>query len=161
MIRVEGLTKTFHLHMRADARIDAFRDMSFQVSPGEFLGVSGPSGSGKSSLLKCLYRTYVPTLGTVWYTDADSRTRDLVVADEHVVLGLRRREIGYVSQFFPVIPRVSALDTLANGMVARGFARAEGEERAVRLAAPRAVAARPLECAAPRRAAPAVGLTVL
>jgi alpha-D-ribose 1-methylphosphonate 5-triphosphate synthase subunit PhnL len=130
MIRVEALTKTFLMHLRGGARIDAFRDVSFGVSPGEFLGVSGPSGSGKSSLLKCLYRTYVPTNGAIWYTDAGSRMRNLAVEDEHVILGLRRQEIGYVSQFFPVIPRVSALDTLSNGMVASGFARRESEERA-------------------------------
>ena len=130
MIRAEALSKTFHLHVRGGARIDAFRDVSFRVSAGQFLGVSGPSGSGKSSLLKCLYRTYMPTGGTIWYTDCESRDRDLAAADDHVILDLRRREIGYVSQFFPVIPRVSALDTLANGMVGRGFTRLEGQARA-------------------------------
>ncbi len=130
MIRVEGLTKTFHMHMRGGTRIDAFRDVSFHVAAGEFLGVRGPSGSGKSSLLKCLYRTYLPSAGAVWYTDSGSETRNLVAEDEHVILELRRREIGHVSQFFPVIPRVSALDTITNGMVARGFTREQSQDRA-------------------------------
>jgi len=130
MIRVEALTKTFHLHVRGGTRIEAFHDVSFRVSAGQFLGVSGPSGSGKSSLLKCLYRTYVPTQGAMWYTDAAGHSRDLAAEDEHAILDLRRREIGYVSQFFPVIPRVSALDTLANGMVGRGFTRLESQARA-------------------------------
>jgi alpha-D-ribose 1-methylphosphonate 5-triphosphate synthase subunit PhnL len=133
VIRAEGLAKTFLMHLRGGARIHAFRDVSFTVSPGEFLGIRGPSGSGKSSLLKCLYRTYQASEGAIWYTDAGSRTRNLVEEDEHVIIGLRRREIGYVSQFFPVIPRVSALDTIANGMVARGFPRADSEERARQL----------------------------
>src|SRR5271157_5056506 len=118
------------MHMRGGTRIEAFRDVSFTLAEGQFLGVSGPSGSGKSSLLKCLYRTYLPSAGAIWYTDAGSVTRNLAAEDEHVILGLRRREIGHVSQFFPVIPRVSALDTIANGMVARGFAREESTARA-------------------------------
>ena len=130
MVHCEGLSKTFLMHMRGSTRIEAFRDVCFTVEKGQFLGVSGPSGSGKSSLLKCLYRTYLPSAGRIWYTDAESETRDLASADEHIILKLRRQEIGYASQFFPVIPRVSALNTIANGMVARGFPRPESERRA-------------------------------
>jgi alpha-D-ribose 1-methylphosphonate 5-triphosphate synthase subunit PhnL len=123
MIRCEGLSKSFLMHMRGGTRIQAFRNVSFQLSEGEFLGISGPSGSGKSSLLKCLYRTYLPSAGAIWYTDAAAETQDLAIADEHAILRLRRNEIGHISQFFPVIPRVSALDTIADSMVARGFPR--------------------------------------
>lgn len=130
MIEVQGLSKTFHMYVRGGAQLCAFRNISFHVAPGEFVGIRGPSGAGKSSLLKCLYRTYLPTEGEIWYTDASSTTHNLAAEDEHVIIGLRRQEIGYVSQFFPVIPRVSALDTITNGMVARGFARAGSEERA-------------------------------
>ncbi len=141
MIRCEGLSKTFVLHVRGGARIEAFRDVRFTLEPGQFLGVSGPSGSGKSSLLKCLFRTYLPSSGEAWYTDARARMIDLAAAGAHEILRLRRQEIGYISQFFPVIPRVSALDTIANGMVARGFPRSESEEQArqllARLAIPR------------------------
>jgi len=143
VMRCEALSKTFLMHMRGGTRIEAFRDVSFTLAEGQFLGVSGPSGSGKSSLLKCLYRTYLPSRGAIWYTDGSAETRDLAATDEHVILALRRQEIGYVSQFFPVIPRVSALNTIANGMVARGFPRPESEERArellARLAIPRAL----------------------
>ncbi len=141
MMRCEGLSKSFILHVRGGARIEAFRDVSFTLEPGQFLGVSGPSGSGKSSLLKCLYRTYLPSAGKMWYTDARAHTHNLSAADEHVVLRLRRQEIGCISQFFPVIPRVSALDTITNSMVARGHPRADSETRArellERLAIPR------------------------
>jgi len=143
MMNCEGLSKTFLMHLREKTVISAFDGVSFTLSPGEFLGIGGPSGAGKSSLLKCLYRTYLPTTGNIWYTDAASRTLDLVTADEHSVLQLRRQEIGYISQFFPVIPRVSALDTIANGMVERGFAREESLSRARdlldRLSIPRAL----------------------
>jgi alpha-D-ribose 1-methylphosphonate 5-triphosphate synthase subunit PhnL len=133
MIRGEAISKTFHMHVRGGTRIEAFRDMSFTVAPGEFLGVSGPSGSGKSSLLKCLYRTYLPSSGAIWYVDAAGRELDLACEDEHAILALRRREIGYISQFFPVIPRVSALDTIVNNAVARGLSRTEGVGRAQEL----------------------------
>ena len=129
--------------MRGGTRIEAFRDVSFTLAEGQFLGVSGPSGSGKSSLLKCLYRTYLPSTGAIWYTDGRAETRNLAATDEHAILDLRRQEIGYVSQFLPVIPRISALNTIANGMVARGFPRPESEERArgllARLGIPRAL----------------------
>jgi len=143
MMRCEGLSKTFLMHVRGGTRIPAFNDVSFRVSGGEFLGINGPSGAGKSSLLKCLYRTYLPSRGEIWYTDAASQTRDLAVADEHAILRLRRHEIGYIAQFFPVIPRVSALDTIADSMVARGFAREASLLRARelldRLAIPRSL----------------------
>ncbi|HEY9594531.1 MAG TPA: ATP-binding cassette domain-containing protein [Spirochaetia bacterium] len=130
LVRCEGLAKTFRMHVRGGATLGAFRDVSFTLDRGEFLGVAGPSGAGKSTLLRCVYRTCIPTAGRIWYTDAGRRVHDLATADEHDVLGLRRGEIGYVSQFFSVIPRVSALDTVVDDMVARGAARAEGEQRA-------------------------------
>ena len=67
---LRALSKTFTMHVRGGRRIEAFPDISFALGEGEFLGISGPSGSGKSSLLKCIYRTYLPTSGALWYTDA-------------------------------------------------------------------------------------------
>ena len=130
VIRCESLSKTFVMHVRGGTRLEAFRDVSFTAEKGTFLGISGPSGSGKSSLLKCLYRTYVPSSGEIWYTDGGRRPATLRLSMNTTIMKLRRQEIGYVSQFFPVIPRISALDTIANGMVARGFAREESTARA-------------------------------
>ena len=101
VIRCESLSKTFVMHVRGGTRLEAFRDVSFTAEKGTFLGIRGPSGSGKSSLLKCLYRTYVPSSGEIWYTDGGRETRNLAAVDEHTILKLRRQEIGYVSQFFP------------------------------------------------------------
>jgi alpha-D-ribose 1-methylphosphonate 5-triphosphate synthase subunit PhnL len=141
VVRCEGLSKAFVLQTRGGTRIQAFADVSFGLSEGEFLGVSGPSGAGKSSLLKCLYRTYLPSAGCVWYTDSSAQTRDLASAPDHAIIRLRRQEIGYIAQFFPVIPRVSALDTISNSMVMRGFPREASLQRArdllERLAIPR------------------------
>ena len=69
-LSVENLSKEFTLHMLGGRRLAALESVSFNVEPGEFLGVVGRSGSGKSSLLRCLYRRYLPTSGsTVYETD--------------------------------------------------------------------------------------------
>ena len=133
MLSCEGLTKEFQMHIRGGKRITAFRDVSFAVQAGEFLGISGPSGAGKSSLLKCIYRTYRPSAGTLRYTDAQGSRHDLAGADEHTLMRLRKLEIGSISQFFHVIPRISALETITNAAAARGFDRGESKERAQEL----------------------------
>ncbi len=130
MLECRHLSKEFTLHVRGGRRVVGFRDLTFAVGAGEFLGVSGPSGAGKSSLLKCLYRTYLPAAGQILYTGGDGEIVDLACADERRLIELRRREIGYVSQFFQVIPRVSALETVVRAAAARGLERQAGERRA-------------------------------
>ena len=63
LLEVEGLSKTFTLHLLGGKRVPALESTSFAVPEGAFLAVIGPSGSGKSTLLKCLYRTYLPSGG--------------------------------------------------------------------------------------------------
>ena len=67
--------------------------------PARFVGIAGRSGSGKSSLLKCIYRTYLRTAGSLLYRSADGATVDLVDRRRRPILELRGGEIGYVSQF--------------------------------------------------------------
>ena len=67
VLTVEGLSKTFDMHVLGDTQVVGLDDVSFDVREGEFLAVVGESGSGKSSLLKCLYRTYDPTDGRIVY----------------------------------------------------------------------------------------------
>lgn len=120
MLQIDSLCKEFVMHIRSDAEIEGFCDISFSVDSGTLVAVTGPSGSGKSSLLKCIYRTYTPTGGHVYYTCEDGSSVDLATAEPWKIIALRDREIGYVSQFFSVIPRVSALDILTNTQTARG-----------------------------------------
>ena len=63
MLQIDQLSKKFVMHIRSDAQIEGFDGISFQARAGELVAVTGPSGSGKSSLLKCIYRTYTPTGG--------------------------------------------------------------------------------------------------
>ena len=57
ILEVKHVSKHFQLHIQNNKRIEALEDVSFELEKGEVLGLTGKSGSGKSSLLKCIYRT--------------------------------------------------------------------------------------------------------
>jgi alpha-D-ribose 1-methylphosphonate 5-triphosphate synthase subunit PhnL len=130
MLSVKNLAKDFIMHIRGGVVIPGFAGVSFETSAGSLLAITGPSGAGKSSLLKCVYRTYIPSAGEILYTAKDGSRIDLAGADDWDILSLRRDEIGYVSQFFRVMPRVSALDTLIEPLISRGVNREEALDRA-------------------------------
>ncbi len=130
MLKIDGLSKAFVIHIRQDAQIDGFDDVSLSLKAGKLIAVTGPSGSGKSSLLKCVYRTYAPTGGHAYYTRADGSKIDLATAKPWEIIRLRNAELGYVSQFFSVIPRVSAMDILIHTQTARGVAHEAAREKA-------------------------------
>ncbi len=129
MLSVEKLSKTFVVHILKEKRIEAFRNLSFHVRAGSFLGISGPSGSGKSSILKCINRTYLATAGRIIYASGQGRI-DLASVSEQRMIALRRREIAYVSQFLRVLPRVSALNVVAEALDAQGASRQESRLQA-------------------------------
>jgi len=131
MLTVEKLTKNFTLHILNGKRIEACKDVSFTVPKGGFLGLAGPSGAGKSTVLKCLYRTYLPCSGSILYESASGATVDLANLNDRAILDIRTKEIGYVSQFLKVIPRVSALDLVMEPILERnGVSVEEARERA-------------------------------
>jgi alpha-D-ribose 1-methylphosphonate 5-triphosphate synthase subunit PhnL len=134
VISVENLSKTFTLHILGDKKIEACRDVSFHVPPGGFLGLAGPSGAGKSTVLKCLYRTYLTGSGAIHYQSAAHGPVDLARLPDRAVIDIRHREMGYVSQFLKVIPRVSALDVVMEPIVSRnGVTREVARRRAIEL----------------------------
>jgi alpha-D-ribose 1-methylphosphonate 5-triphosphate synthase subunit PhnL len=112
LIEVEGLAKSFTLHLRGGLVLPVVRGVSFSVGAGECVALGGPSGIGKSSILKAVFGNYRVDQGRIWIRDADKRV-DLASAEPRTVIELRRRLIGYVSQFLRVIPRVGALDIVA------------------------------------------------
>ncbi len=131
MITVNDLSKDFTLHMLGGKTIRACRNVSFHVPKGGFLGLSGVSGAGKSTVLKCLYRTYIPSSGSIVYDSMILGAVDLVTLGDREVIAIRHKEMGYVSQFLQVIPRVSAVHTVMEPILARnGVTRAEARERA-------------------------------
>ena len=112
IVEVNQLSKTFELHILHDKMITALHDIEFDIAEGEIIGLTGKSGSGKSSLMKCLYRTYLATGGEILYYSRGGVV-DLVKASDHEIIALRRSEVRYCSQFLSVIPRVSAIDVVA------------------------------------------------
>jgi alpha-D-ribose 1-methylphosphonate 5-triphosphate synthase subunit PhnL len=139
VLSVEGLAKAFFLHEQR-ATIPSCSGVSLTCWAGKLTAIVGPTGSGKSSVLKCIYRTYLPSAGQILFREPDGKVTDLVRADEHEVLRLRRRGIGFVTQFLNCLPRRSALDVVAEPLVAQGVQRAaacrSAGEMLARLAVP-------------------------
>lgn len=120
ILSVQSLGKAITLHLLGEKQVQALEDVTFDVSDGEFIAVVGLSGSGKSSLLKCLYRTYLATSGSILYRTFAGQEVDLASAGEEAILELRRNEIRYVPQFLKSAPRLSALDVVARPLVESG-----------------------------------------
>ena len=133
ILELEGLGKTITLHVLDSSEIEPFKDISFAVEEGEFVAIVGPSGSGKSSVVKALHRTYLPTTGAARYRSAEGEVVDLATAPDRKLLQLRRREIGFVSQFLRVEPRVPALDVVAGPLLRHGADREEARRKAMEL----------------------------
>jgi alpha-D-ribose 1-methylphosphonate 5-triphosphate synthase subunit PhnL len=130
VLQVKNVSKNFTMHIRGGVVISSFAGVSFETKAASLLALTGPSGIGKSSLLKCIYRSYLPSSGEILYTAKNGRTIDLASAGDWEILTLRHCEIGYVSQFFHVMPRVSALEILIEPLVSRGAEREEALDRA-------------------------------
>jgi alpha-D-ribose 1-methylphosphonate 5-triphosphate synthase subunit PhnL len=128
-IAVEDLYKTFTLHTQGGQELSVLRGVHLAVEPGECVALADPSGSGKSTLLRCIYGNYRPQGGRILVRH-DARVVDMVGAEPRVVLDVRRRSLGYVSQFLRVIPRVPALEVVAEPLRALGVPRGEAVARA-------------------------------
>lgn len=129
ILQVEGYAKHFQLHEQHKL-IPSSHNVSFTVRAGELTALIGPTGAGKSSVLKGIYRSYLPSTGRILYRDALGHELDLARAGEHQILELRRREIGFVTQFLHCLPRQATLDVVAQPLLALGVAREEARRRA-------------------------------
>jgi len=132
MIRVEALSKTYVLHTQGGVAIPVFSDASLAVAAGECLTLHGPSGAGKSTLLRCLYGNCKPDQGSIRVRHEGAEV-DIARADPRIVLAVRQHSMGYVSQFLRAIPRVSALDVVAEPLRALGIPLEVAHQRAAEL----------------------------
>ncbi|MCL2635007.1 MAG: phosphonate C-P lyase system protein PhnL [Betaproteobacteria bacterium] len=130
ILKIEGLSKHFLLHDQ-NKLIPSCANVDLSVHAGQLTALIGPTGAGKSSVLKCVYRTYLPSGGRMLYRDGSGHRLDLALASEYQMLQLRHGEIGFVTQFLHCLPRKSALDVVAEPLLARGENRevAQGKAR--------------------------------
>ncbi|MBM7789404.1 ATP-binding cassette domain-containing protein [Tenggerimyces flavus] len=121
MLEVRGLHKAFVLHTIDGREVSALRGVDLAVRAGEHVALAGRSGAGKSSLLRCVFRTYLPSAGSLLFRTASGAVVDLVGLSDASMADLRGHEIGYVSQFLRAEPRRSVLELVARAGVARGM----------------------------------------
>jgi len=131
---VNNLQKDFILHTQNSAHIPVFNGFSLSVNAGECAVLLGPSGMGKSTFLKCLYGNYKITSGsiTLYFEEGDI---DIATCSPEWIHGLRRQTIGYVSQFLRVIPRVAAIDLVAEPLLIQGIDKDTAYQQAATLLA--------------------------
>ena len=117
MLQLQQVSKRFTLHHQNGAELQVLHHVDLSVSPGECLVLDGPSGMGKSTLLKLIYANYRASSGRIEMRQADGRLLELTEASPRELVHMRRDTVGYVSQFLRVIPRVAALDVVAEPLI--------------------------------------------
>lgn len=132
ILTIKNLSKNFFLHEQGK-EIKSCHDISFTLDKGGFIGIVGTSGAGKSTVLRCIYRTYLLTSGEVIYNSLCYGDIDLAKADDRQIIYLRKAEIGYVSQFLSILPRTTAKQHVIDAALEAGFSQEEAERRAVEM----------------------------
>jgi putative ABC transport system ATP-binding protein len=105
VFQIQELTKIYRM---GEVEVHALRAVTLTLPDGEFVVLLGPSGSGKSTLLNIIGGLDVPTSGQVLYRDTD-----LTRADEAELTAYRRRHVGFVFQFYNLIPSLTALENIS------------------------------------------------
>ena len=129
MLQVTDAAKTFTMHLQGGIRLPVVSGVSFDAHPGECVVLSGPSGAGKSSILKIIFGNYRCDAGKVTVRH-QGEVVDIASAEPREILQVRKLTIGYVSQFLRAVPRVPALDVVAEPLIAGGVSREEARQRA-------------------------------
>jgi len=129
MIAVRDLEKGFVLHLQGGVKLSVLKRVNLAVGRGECVALSGPSGSGKSAFLRLLYGNYKPEGGNLFVRHEDEIV-DMGKVGSRLVLDMRKRTLGYVSQFLRVIPRIPALQVIMEPMRALGISMEEARSMA-------------------------------
>jgi alpha-D-ribose 1-methylphosphonate 5-triphosphate synthase subunit PhnL len=132
VLAVLNLSKTFTLH-ELNREIPVLKEVSLTINKGEFIGITGQSGSGKSTVFRCIYRTYLPQAGEIWFESDAFGWLDLARADLQKIIHLRKHEIGLVSQFLKAPPRTSALEIVKAAALERGWSNSAAQHEAEKI----------------------------
>ncbi|MFQ6547074.1 phosphonate C-P lyase system protein PhnL [Aestuariibius sp. 2305UL40-4] len=116
MIQIENVRKSFTLHNQGGVEIPVLADAEMTVMPGECVALTGASGAGKSTLMRILYGNYRASGGRILVGCVD-----IAQADPQEIIRLRRETLGFVSQFLRVVPRVPAVEVVAEPLLLRGI----------------------------------------
>ena len=125
LLDVCNVAKTFTMHLQGGMQLPILRGLGFSVAPGECVVLTGPSGAGKSSILKLIFGNYRCDEGRILVRDGEADV-DVATAPPRQILSLRRRRLGYVTQFLRAVPRVAALDIVADALTDTPRERARG-----------------------------------
>ncbi len=127
MIRLSGIERTF---LVGGEEVHALRAVSLEIARGEYLSIMGPSGSGKSTLLNIVGLLDRPNAG-IYELDE----RDVTALTDDELARVRREKIGFVFQFFHLVPRLTAVQNIELPMILAGIDPAERRQRLARLLA--------------------------
>jgi len=125
MIQLKNTCKRYR---QGDREINALRDVSLHIKRGEFLSIMGPSGSGKSTLLNLMGGLDQPTSGEVFIDNKPLHG----IADDELTL-IRRRHVGYIFQFFNLLPLLTAAENVGLPLLLEGIPFAQVRPKAVAL----------------------------
>ncbi len=132
LIELNGVSKSFTLHNQGGITLPVLSCIDLTVSSGECVVISGSSGAGKSSLLKCIYGNYLTTQGSIVVGQGTNRV-DVTTSAPREIVNLRRRQLGYVSQFLRVVPRVPALEVVMEPLIMLETELAEARDKSEKL----------------------------
>jgi len=104
IVKVNGICKSYR---DSAGNLEVLKDINFTVNEGEFLAIQGPSGAGKSTLLHIMGGLDKPSQGSVYFEGAD-----IYGLDENTRAAFRNRKIGFVFQFFHLLPELTALENV-------------------------------------------------
>lgn len=116
ILSFKDFSKSFYIHSH-QLHIQAIKSLNLEIREGEFLGIIGKSGSGKSTILKSIYRVNYPESGSIVFKSSLYGTIDLMTASEQQIIEMRRFEIGYISQFLHILPRTTAFDYVLQSLL--------------------------------------------
>jgi len=132
VIEISNAEKTFTMHLQGGVRLPVVRGVTFAVHAGECVVLSGPSGIGKSSILRMIFGNYRCDGGSIGVRHRGEML-DVAAAEPREILSVRRDTIGYVSQFLRAVPRVPTIDVVAEPLIVTGMQRSDARRQAEHL----------------------------